>query len=215
MEIKTAQVAGKYSDITLGEYVAYKKAGISEIMKLQAVTGLSKQDALKVRSDKAELAIATFEAALNNPVQPETRFKIQLGGKDYGFIPDLTKITLGNKVDIMTNVETADVANWPKVMAMLYRPIVANLGSKYEIEPYDSDKVHERIELFKTLPLPIADGALLFFSTISNELSSSLQLSLVRTMRREMSELTVKRKSLKEWLSGVGFFSSKKCVDGI
>ena len=117
---------------------------------------------------------------------------------------------MGNKVDIMTNVETADVANWPKVMAMLYRPIVANLGSKYEIEPYDSDKVHERIELFKTLPLPIADGALLFFSTISNELSSSLQLSLVREMRKEMSEQTVKRKSLKEWLSGVGFFSSKK-----
>ena len=215
MQIKTASVAGKYSDITLGEYVAYKKAGISEIMKLQAVTGLSKQDALKVSSDKAAFALAKFEDALNNPTNPETRFKITMGGKDFGFIPDLSKITLGNKVDIMTNVETGDVANWPKVMAMLYRPIIANLGGKYEIEAYDSDKVHERVELFKTLPLPIADGALLFFSTISNELSSSLQLYLVRQMRREMSEPTEKKRWLRGWLNGVGFFSSRKCAGGI
>lgn len=213
--MKIAKVAGKYSDITLGEYIAYKKAGMSDIMKLQAVTGLSKQDAMRVSADKAEFALSKFEEALNNPTYPETRFKIELGGKDYGFIPDLTKITLGNKVDIMTNVETGDVGNWAKVMAMLYRPIIANMGDKYEIEKYDSDKVYDRVELFKTLPLPVADGALLFFSTISNELSSSLQLSLVRAMRKEMSEQTEKRKSLKEWLSGVGFFSSKKCADGI
>ena len=215
MEIKTAAVAGKYSDITLGEYVAYKKAGISEIMKLQAVTGLSKQDALKVSSDKAAFALAKFEDALNNPTSPQALFKITLGGKDYGFIPDLSKITLGNKVDIMTNVESGDLANWPKVMAMLYRPIIANLGSKYEIEAYDIDKVHDRAELFKTLPLPVADGALLFFSTISNELSSSLQLSLVRQMRMEMSEPTEKKRWLRAWRSGGGFFLSRKCAGGI
>jgi hypothetical protein len=215
MEIKTAAVAGKYSDITLGEYVAYKKAGISEIMKLQAVTGLSKQDALKVSSDKAAFALAKFEDALNNPSAPQALFKITLGGKDFGFIPDLSKITLGNKVDIMTNVESGDLANWPKVMAMLYRPIIANLGSKYEIEPYDIDKVHDRAELFKTLPLPVADGALLFFSTISNELSANLQLSLVRQMRMEMSEPTEKKKLLRAWRSGGGFFLSKKCAGGI
>jgi hypothetical protein len=215
MEIKTAAVAGKYSDITLGEYVAYKKAGISEIMKLQAVTGLSKQDALKVSSDKAAFALAKFEDALNNPSAPQALFKIELGGKDYGFIPDLSKITLGNKVDIMTNVESGDLANWPKVMAMLYRPIIANLGSKYEIEPYDIDKVHDRAELFKTLPLPVADGALLFFSTISNELSVNLQLSLVRQMRKEMNEPTEKKRWLRAWRSGGGFFLSRKCAGGI
>jgi len=215
MAKKIAEVAGRYTDISLGEYVAFKKAGMSEIMKLQAITGLSRQEASLVSSDKAAFALQKFEDALNNPTQPKTLFKITLGGQDFGFIPDLTKITLGNKVDIMTNVEKGDIANWPKVMAMLYRPIVANLGSKYEIETYDSDKVAERVELFKTLPLDVADGALLFFSTISNELNYSLQLSLVKQMTKEMSQLKEKKGWLKAWRNGGGFFSWKKCADGI
>lgn len=219
MITKKVKVAGKYSDITLGEYVAWHNAGSSEILKVMAATGLTKTEARNLERKKFDFILTKFQEALDNPTREDFRTKITLAGKDYGLIPDFTKMRTGEYIDAVSNASSdKGVSGVPKLMSILYRPIDAVMGSKYSIEKYNSDVHLQNAELFKQLPMTQVDGVLLFFSTISNELQVNLELSSVRMIQKLMKPITSKstsisklRKRLKAgWLSGVGMVYSKR-----
>jgi hypothetical protein len=129
MRIKTVKVAGKYSDITLGEYVAWHNAGSSEVLKVMAATGLTKTEARDLEREKFDFILNRFQEALDNPTREDFRYKITLGGKDYGLVPDFTKMKFGEYIDAVSNASSdKGVSGVPKLMAILYRPINAVLG---------------------------------------------------------------------------------------
>jgi ketosteroid isomerase-like protein len=78
--------------------------------------------------------IAAFEETLANE---SAKFfeTITIKDKDFGFIPDLYSISMGEYADIST--WASDVAaNMVKIMGTLYRPIDKRVGKKYTIVPH-------------------------------------------------------------------------------
>lgn len=184
-------VAGTYKHITLGEYCQWHKAYDNDVLKCCAATGLSKELVRELKRDKVDKIIATFERALSQPTS-RTEWKIALGGVDYGLIPDLTShgVTMAEYIDLVNNSQEANKYDTlPKVMAILYRPIVATFGKKYSIEPYDYKKHLANAKIMEGLSMEIVNGTLLFFSTISNELRVNSQLSLVKNLEKTMTEI--------------------------
>jgi len=99
-------------------------------------------------------------------VQEEGEFTpvIEHKGKEYGFIPDLDKITVGETADIDSMI--GDWSKMHKVMAILYRPIVSVRKGKYLIEDYTGEE--EPLDL----PMNVVQGALVFFYNLMNDLLS-------------------------------------------
>ena len=89
--------------------------------------------------------------------QPKLKNRFMMNGIEYGFIPNLDDMSLGEYVDLDTYISSWD--NMHKAMAVLYRPISASFGSKYTIEEYDG--VGQ--EKMKDMPLDVVFGSMIFF----------------------------------------------------
>jgi hypothetical protein len=89
---------------------------------------------------------------------------------EFGFIPKLDNISLGEFVDLDNYINNWD--DMHKAMAVLYRPVTAQKKNHYIIEDYESSDRYS--EVLKDMPIDIALGALLFFYRLGKELSSYL-----------------------------------------
>lgn len=70
---------------------------------------------------------------------------ITIDGKEYGFEPNLSKMSYGAYLDI-TKFESINIdKNWKHIMSVLYRPVTKKTLKLYDIEPYDSKKVNPDI----------------------------------------------------------------------
>lgn len=74
---------------------------------------------------------------MNKVDLPLERF-VKIGAVEYGFEPNLSKMTYGAYADI-TKYETLTIdKNWAKIMSILYRPIETKKKNEtYTIKPYD------------------------------------------------------------------------------
>lgn len=93
---------------------------------------------------------------------------INIDGIEYGFEPNLSKISYGAYADI-SKYDTIQIDdNWAKVVSILYRPIISKGNNDtYSIQPYTGE-INE--SLFLTLPMDIHFGALFFFVHLSKDL---------------------------------------------
>ena len=107
--------------------------------------------------------------AITEVLQQKPKFKptFKMGGVEYGFIPNLDEITLGEKVDLdeyFKEVKTMD-----KAMNVLYRPITLKRSNGYLIEDYKANG--EGLDT----PLDVALGAIVFFSNLISDLLNYTQ----------------------------------------
>lgn len=99
--------------------------------------------------------------------KPKLTHTVNLGGIDYGFIPNLDKdLSLGEFVDLDSYMTNWD--NFHKAMAVLYRPITNSKKDSYTIKDYDSDEVDASVMMH--ISMEVAMGAVLFFWNLSNVL---------------------------------------------
>lgn len=90
----------------------------------------------------------------------------KLGNTNFGFIPNLDDITLGEFSDLDNYF-----GKWDKMhnaMAVLYRPITDKSGDKYLIQDYNGSITY--CDVMKQMPLDVVLGAMVFFYNLSNEL---------------------------------------------
>jgi hypothetical protein len=105
---------------------------------------------------------------------PLQRF-IKVNGVEYGFEPNLSKISYGAYLDI-TKYDTLTIDdNWAKVMSILYRPVTKKVGALYDIEPYKGVIYEDR---FLNTTMDIHFGAMHFFLTLLEGLSHATLSSL-------------------------------------
>lgn len=103
---------------------------------------------------------------LNNTNCELQRF-INIDGVEYGFEPNLSKMSYGAYLDI-TKYDTITIdENWPYIMSILYRPVTDKRLGKYDIKNYDGELNKER---FKKLSMDIHFGALFFFYNLLADL---------------------------------------------
>ena len=86
-------------------------------------------------------------------------------GVEYGFVPVLDDMTLGEYIDLDENFIDWDTMH--KAMAVLYRPVSFKKGNRYQIEDYNG---LEGAEIMKQMPLNIVMGCMFFFYNLNNEL---------------------------------------------
>jgi hypothetical protein len=100
---------------------------------------------------------------------------ILIGGKEYGFEPNLGEMAYGAYVDI-SKYDTIDIdKNWSKIMSILYRPVTKKIGALYSIEKYEG-YIDE--ELFNDVSMDVHFGAYFFFINLSMELATDILSSL-------------------------------------
>tara|TARA_R110000787_G_scaffold223177_1_gene331590 strand:- start:72 stop:719 length:648 start_codon:yes stop_codon:yes gene_type:complete len=96
-------------------------------------------------------------------VKSELINTFNLDNIEYGFIPKLDDMTLGEYIDLDTYL--GDWNNIHKAMAVLYRPIKHKKQHRYQIQNYKgtNDKLLK-------MPLDIVMGSMVFFYNLNNEL---------------------------------------------
>ena len=119
-----------------------------------------------------------------------------MDGVEYGFIPKLDDITLGEYIDIDNNIK--DWQNMHKAMSVLYRPTKLKKGDRYQIEDYTAE---ENSELMKQMPLDVAMGSLVFFYLLQKELLETTLNYLTKEM--EDSLTSEQRQILEKSMDGI------------
>jgi hypothetical protein len=96
--------------------------------------------------------------------------QFELGGVEFGFVPNLDKISIGEYIDIEANI--FDWKNAHKAMATIFRPITKRYKEKYQIEKYRGSDVYA--DSLKYMPLNVALGAMVFFCRLGTDLLSHI-----------------------------------------
>jgi hypothetical protein len=192
MSIKVS-IPADYSSISVKQYVDYHSAK-NDIERLLSISNLTKEKAEQIPFQHLPTLIEAFEGILLNE---SAKFfeTITIKDKDFGFIPDLYSISMGEYADIST--WAADVStNMVKIMGTLYRPIDKRVGSKYTIVAHNKAAREQVQDYVEQMTLEQFNGALLFFSTLLNELSNTSLDYLeteVKKLQTEMEQLTTEK----------------------
>ena len=137
-------------------------------------------------------------------MQEETSSKvkkiIKVNDIEYGFHPNLEEITLGEYADIETYIKNGIENNLPKLMAVLYRPIIEKDEDSYSIEAYGVNDMRMRAKKFEKMKAEDVNNALVFFWTLGKELS----MILLPYLTEQSQEVLNKMQMTNSQTSGVG-----------
>ena len=131
---------------------------------IQCFCGIELKEVVKIQFKEIEALSHHFAAMFKQKPEFKNRFKI--AGVEFGFIPNLDDITLGEFSDLDNYF-----GKWDKMhnaMAVLYRPITDKSGDKYLIQDYNGSITY--CDVMKQMPLDVVLGAMVFFYNLSNEL---------------------------------------------
>ena len=203
MKTQTLKVPNKLNELTLGQYQKFNKVISGEpdndFLQRKTIEIFCNVDITEVGNYKYS-SIAQVVSIINKMFKEKPRLidRFNYNGKQFGFIPKLDDITFGEFVDLdllMGDWETMD-----KAMAILFREVTDSKGSKYIIEPYNS----ERENNFKNMPLDVALGALFFLESLNTELTRHIKIYL----QKETKRLTPRqRKALMKVMDGTQLFT--------
>ena len=116
--------------------------------------------------------------------------KVVIGGKKYGFEPNLSQMEYGSYLDLMKYEEIKIDENWAEIMSILYRPIKSEIGELYEIKTYDGKLDKEK---FLDVTMDVHFGAMFFFlntlTDLLNATQNSLKTELVETLNKSNTTL--------------------------
>lgn len=137
-------------------------------------------------------------------LQPKTSDLIltfEINGVTYGLENDWQNMTWGQWVDLEVYSQSDKLNDYiHKILAILYRPIEVEKGTKYTLKKYKSSEVDERAELFKQeLGIEIWFGVSTFFLQALNVFTNNIETSL-KAMKRIEKYLRPMKKILPKWL---------------
>jgi hypothetical protein len=163
----TLEIPTSWKDISLKQYItlqsdleAYRDDEEAQTaLMLYHLCGL---DAEYIKRLSAE-SYNVVKSKLNQFQSPEgielTTF-VTIDGIEYGFEPNLSKMSYGAYADI-TQYDTIQIdKNWGKIMSILYRRVEKKQYGKYSIVPYDGEIDDEK---WLNVNMEVHWGCLFFF----------------------------------------------------
>ena len=158
------------NEITLYQYQRFEKLikdnEPSEFVNQKTIEifcNIDLKDVARIRIAEVSEILKHINELLQHKPKLTTTFK--LGVYEFGFIPKLEDLTAGEYIDIENYL--GDVQTLHKAMAVLFRPIKHKSNKLYTIEEYESSDKYS--EVLKYMPLDVALGCMLFFSTLLND----------------------------------------------
>lgn len=156
--------------------------------KIEIFTNFERKRLDLISQTDYEEIISQIDKALNQTVEFTPTFFIQ--DVEFGFIPNLDKITTGEYRDL--SIYGTDVNEMHKLMAVLFRPILKkDVVGNYSIIDYEGTERYANLML--SMPLSIVNGALVFFSSLANELVNYTQKYMVVEQQRESQQVIILR----------------------
>ena len=174
--------------ITLGKYIDFKNAGENVFLQAQVVTGYTKDELREKSMDDIAPLINKFIEDCKGYNDNKLQKYIKMGGKTMGFHPNLEAMSFGEYLDLNELVRSDFTNNLPKIMSILYRPVVSEFMHNYEIEKYDSAVHIKNADLFREVDMAYVNGAMVFFCLLREDLLSSSLKFLDQQMMKQMEE---------------------------
>lgn len=189
------------NEITLEQYQRFDKINTEENQDsnfllhktVEIFCGLELKDIATIRVNSIKEILEDIDKVFSEKTDLVPTFT--LDGIEYGFIPNLDDMTIGEFIDLDENLTEWETIH--KAMSVLYRPINYKKEDKYLIEDYTG---LDKAELFKKMPLGIVMGAMVFFYRLNNEL---LEITLNYLKREVPNQMNTESLAALE-RSGVG-----------
>ena len=163
------------NEITLYQYQRFEKLikdnEPSEFVNQKTIEifcNIELKDVARIRIAEVSEILKHINGLLQQ--KPKLTQTFKLGVYEFGFIPKLEDLSSGEYIDIESYL--SDTQTLHKAMAVLFRPIKTKVNKLYTIEEYESSDKYS--EVLKYMPLDIALGCMLFFSTLLNDCVSGL-----------------------------------------
>ena len=188
-KVKEYNIIDSWSDVTLEKWqqlVLGKKKTKTEEAK-ETIKALSTLP-VKLIEEMALSDVATiFERLSKLQIKGKLKKVFEIDEVEYGFLPDLDEITLGEWADIEQYIKDGLEKNMHKIMAVLFRPVTNKEGKMYSVQAYKDGK--QRAEKFrKKMNAVQVQQSLVFFWTFGKELSTILPLYLTELMKKIQEE---------------------------
>ena len=184
-------VPTEWKDITIAEYQRYlqiaktkRKTRDDEIISM--FCKIDKKLIKKLQLKHKKLLVDKINKFVNSKNETILEKRIKFKGKQYGFIPNLSKITTGEFVDIEEYGKDIN-KNLHRIMSVLYREIDRESGRFYSVKPYDPDELE--IDKFKELPMSTTLSAIDFFFHLGKTLLEDLNNYSMQVMRNKEKKL--------------------------
>jgi len=189
------------NEITLEQYQRFDKINTEENQDsnfllhktVEIFCGLELKDIATIRVNSIKEILGDIDKVFSEKTDLVPTFT--LDGIEYGFIPNLDDMTIGEFIDLDENLTEWETIH--KAMSVLYRPINYKKEDKYLVEDYTG---LDKAELFKKMPLGIVMGAMVFFYRLNNEL---LEITLNYLKREVPNQMNTESLAALE-RSGVG-----------
>lgn len=164
-------VPSNLDEITLGQYMKYIKLDTEEnkgtpfLMQkaVEIFCNIDLKDIANIRYRSLVSIIEHLDTLFGQQYEFKQRFTMK--GVEYGFVPVLDDLTMGEYIDLDNYF--SEWENMHKAMAVLYRPITHGKGERYDIEEYQGTA---NAELYKDMPVSVVLGTFVFFFNLSKEL---------------------------------------------
>tara|TARA_R100001198_G_scaffold94213_1_gene76905 strand:+ start:269 stop:922 length:654 start_codon:yes stop_codon:yes gene_type:complete len=186
------------SEVTLGQYQKFLKiaednpeGNFLNAKMIEIFCGIPLSDSYKLKMSSVVAIIDILNELLSQT--PKRVEQFTMNGVEYGFIPDLDEMSLGEYVDL--DGSASDWNNMHIAMNVLYRRIKIRKSGKYNIVDYNV----ENPEKMKDMPLDAAIGSLFFFYNLGMELSKHTIL-----YSNNLEEMEVYQEQLISETNGVG-----------
>ena len=186
------------NEVTLGQYQKFLKiaennpeGSFLEAKMIEIFCGIPLSESYKLKMSSAAAIVDILNELLSQTPKHLERFK--MNDIEFGFVPDLDELSLGEYIDLDNNV-----SKWEQMhiaMNVLYRPIKNSKVGKYNIEEYDINDP----EKMKDMPLGAAIGSVFFFLDLGLELSKHT----IRSSANQKQMETIQEQLTSE-LNGVG-----------
>ena len=169
-------VPTEWKDITIVQYQRYLQIAKSkrrtrddEIISM--FCKIDKEFIKKLKLKDKKILVDKVNKFVNSKNETSLEKRLKFKGKQYGFIPNLSKITTGEFVDIEEYGKDIN-KNLHRIMSVLYREIDKASGKLYNVKSYDPDELE--IDRFKDLPMSTTLSAIDFFFRLGTNLLEDL-----------------------------------------
>ena len=156
-----------YDRITLQTFCDFHNAK-TDIKRMMVITGKTKDQCEQMQFNTIDTIITMFEEAMEVGT-PKHQNQFNVGAMKLGFIPDMNGLSFREYVDLDALSKTiwkegeVNYTELPRLMSILFRPVVASVGEHYTIAKYDSSKINDYLPYIKQMTMDRINGALVFF----------------------------------------------------
>lgn len=169
-------IPDNWKDITIGTYQKYVKIqegkGTDKTKVVKSLALLCNTSPFIVKkmayTDLLEIMEIIKKMIDTEPTKDDFKKLFTFKGEEYGFCPNLSKLTTGEYIDLEAYCKEP-IENLHIIMSILYRRVTNKVNERYAVESYDPEEFKE--ELFKDCPMNIALSSLGFFLNLGERLA--------------------------------------------